>query len=295
MLEDLAIAYVTQSDDGYRGIALLILIAGAVVAGLTSNDKSELQRVPYFVYMSLILLFANGAQTVWALSFPAISGGYLWVLMCIDVATTFGAGFALCRVAAARSRDAYGHGRYASFAFIPLANFWLLFKRSIKPESINRAPVLSAMSGTAGVVLGLVVLIGAMTYRGLLTEHLSNLPQNLPPESATSLVLRMLQTQGLEKTLAQMAEGAPLPKRIDGITTLKMIRADGGQLFRTYIVGGDSPVLASDLSQRVVRSLCSYDLFIPLLREGATINEVYLSTTGSPLGTVTVTRTMCGF
>ena len=89
------------------------------------------------------------------------------MLMIISLVSLIAAGYFLCRIAMARSRDAYGHGRMAFLAFIPYANFWLLLTPSKKAISANRAPTIPLLSGGLGVLTGFVLLaagIGVGVY-----------------------------------------------------------------------------------------------------------------------------------
>ncbi len=147
MLEDIALRYVDQSESNLRGIGYGLLILGAIIAGIVNKSKDELARAPYFAYSALIYLLVSAVQIVWLQSLPAIIGGYLWVLMVVSMAASVIGGFFACKIAMARSRDAYGHGRMAALAFIPLANLWLLVKPSKTALSANRAPTIPLLTG----------------------------------------------------------------------------------------------------------------------------------------------------
>jgi hypothetical protein len=119
LLENLAINYLDQPEETLNAIGYGLVILGAVVAGATNRSKAELARVPYFTYSALVLLLVSAVQLVWLQTFPAMMGGYLWVLMAISLAAPIVGGYFFGKLAMARSRDAYGHGRMAALAFIP--------------------------------------------------------------------------------------------------------------------------------------------------------------------------------
>ncbi len=123
MLEDIAIQYVSQTEDSLRLISYVITIAGAVAAATFHKSSAELRRAPYFAYSGLLFFIAAASQLVWFGSISAMTGGFLWVLTLMDVIVGLGVGYAIGIIAMARSRDAFGHARMAALAFIPIANF----------------------------------------------------------------------------------------------------------------------------------------------------------------------------
>ena len=107
MLEDLAIQFVIQSEDTLKGIGLGLTIVGAVIAVIITRSKVEIARTTYFAYSALIFFAVSAVQIVWLQSIPAMTGGYLWVLMAISLTASIAGGYFFCRIAIARSHDAY--------------------------------------------------------------------------------------------------------------------------------------------------------------------------------------------
>jgi hypothetical protein len=298
MIEDLAIGYVSQSEGTLRSIHFALMVLGGIVAGGTNTSRSEIQRAPYFVYSSLLLLAGAAFKSIWILSFPAMAGGYLWLLAFVNIGWSIAAGFCLCRIAMARSRDAYGSNGYAALSFIPIANLWLLLKESRNEHSSNRAETVSALSGGGGVVIGFVIIVAAGIASSLIQERLGEISKQArtqPPETLRVIVEHMVASQGVEATLHAMAAEAPTPMQIDSVTTLVTIAVNGTELTRTYSVNGPMSEITEEFRARINNAVCSYDPFIPLLSAGAAINEVYVSTiTGKTIGAATVTAHNCG-
>ena len=130
MLEDIAVRYVNSTEADMNAIGYGSMILGAVVAGVVNQSNAQLARAPYFAYSALILLLVSAVQIVWLHSLPAMAGGYLWVLITLSLGAIAVGGLFYGKIAMARSRDAYGHGRMAALALIPFANFWLLLAPS---------------------------------------------------------------------------------------------------------------------------------------------------------------------
>jgi uncharacterized Zn finger protein len=68
----------------------------------------------------------------------------------------------------------------------------------------------------------------------------------------------------------------------------------GAQLRRTYVVTLQIDSISDQLRARATNSICAQSSFIPLLRAGAAIQEVYVKANGSPIGTILITRKECG-
>ena len=126
MLETFAVQYLLQDETVLTAIALGSFVVGALIAAVFVRSETDLPRAPYFAYIALMTFAVSAVQLVWLHAVLAIEGGYLWVLMAIDLSAAVAAGYFFCRIAIARSRNAYGHGRMAFLGFLPIANFWLL-------------------------------------------------------------------------------------------------------------------------------------------------------------------------
>jgi hypothetical protein len=296
MLEDIAIQYINQSEDRLKLIGYGLTILGAIVAGVMNKSEVEIARAPYFAYSALIVLAVYAVQIVWLETLGAMAGGYLWVLMIVSALASAVSGFFFGRIAMARSRDAYGHGRMAVLAFIPLANLWLLLTPSKHTMSANRTPTIPLLTGGLGVVSGFVMLIAAVAVTVFIEQEANRMVERAQTEPASQQagIEFMIRSQGLEETLRLMAAESQTPITVNEVTTLAQIEADGSQLRRTYVVDLDLATISEEFRAESANGICAYGPFIPLLRAGATIREVYVEADGSPIGAVMVTREACG-
>ncbi len=295
MLDDIAIQFVNQSESDLRIMGYALAILGGIIAGIVNKSKVELARTPYFAYSALIFLLVSAVQIIWLGSISAMSGGYLWVLMVVNIVASVIAGFFVGKIAIARSRDAYGHGRMAALAFIPVANFWLLLTASKNPLSANRAPTIPLLTGGLGVLSGFAMLIATVAGTVFMKQEADRIAKReaAKPTSQRVGIEFMLKSHSLEKTLRLIATIPQTPIKIDEVTTLARIEADGIQLHRTYVVALDLATISDQFRVRILKAICSHSPFIPLLRAGARIREVYIKTDGSPIGAVLVTRDVC--
>lgn len=297
MLEDLALQYVSLSEDDLRLIGYGFAIAGGVLAGLLHRGTSELSRAPYFAFNGLMFFVVSAAQLVWLGSIPALKGGYVWVFMLVDVLVRVAAGYGVGVIAMARSRDAYGHGRMAALAFIPIANFWLLLTPSKNQLSANRAPTIPLVSGGFGLLVGFVLLFlgfGVASYIRVETERLAAAAQDDPAMREAGLDM-MIRASGLEATLREVALGVPTPSKIDEVTTIVQVVRDGVTLRYLYEVESDVSSLPNTLRAGLTEQNCNYAPLTPLLNAGAILEHVYRKLDGTEIGVIQVDRATCGF
>ncbi len=104
----------------------------------------------------------------------------------------------------------------------------------------------------------------------------------------------MIRSEGLEATLRAMTADSQTPITVDEVTTLARIEADGTQLRRTYVVDLEAVSITDEFRAGIENGICAYGPFIPLLRAGATIREIYVKPDGAPIGAHMVTRDVCG-
>jgi uncharacterized membrane protein len=297
MLEDVAVQYVFQSEEDLRIIGFGLTVVGAVIAGLRNKSSDELRRAPYFAYTALLFFVASVSQLVWLGSIPAMTGGYLWAFMLVDVVVWLTVGYAVGVIALARSRDAYGHGGMAFLAFIPLGNFWLLLTGSKNAASPNNTPTIPLLSGAVGVVTGFALLISGVALSAFIqteTERLAVLAQDDPALQEVGLDM-MLQSSGVEATLQEVAMSMPTPSKVDEITTIVQVAAEGRELIYIYELASSATSLPEAMRTNLSDQNCNYAPLRPLFDAGATLVHIYRGLDGIEIGTIKVDRAACGF
>ena len=298
MIEDLAIRLVTQDANTLGLIFGGLFFFGAIIAPMVSRSSVEIARAPYFAYSALIVLALTAPGIVWLQTIPAMAaGGYLWVLVAVQLAASFAAGYTLCLISLARSRDAYGTGRMAVLGFIPLAALWLLLTPSKNAISANRVPTIPLLSGGLGVLTGIVSLAVGAGVAIYLDERFRMLAQQAGPGTAAQqqvLVRSTIRSEGLEETLSRMAAGPQAPIAVDDVTTLARIEAVGTLLRRTYVIDTEGMRMTDEFRTRSRAAICAWPPFEPILRAGGSIREIYVESGGRKIGSVFVTSDECG-
>ena len=282
------------SEETIKQIGYGLVVVGAIIAGIVVRSRVEMARATYFAYSALVMFLVAAVQVVWLLSVPAMTGGYLWVLMAISLASWIASGYFLCGIAMARSRDARGNARMAFLAFIPIANFWLLFARSENEASTHHASTTPLFSGGLGVVTGFVLLAAAVGVSVYTNEQSRTLEQQALNDPV-SLIGIMIRSKGLEEALRLIAAESQTPIAVDEVTTLARIEAAGRRLQRTYLVDREGWKITEKFRTRVRDGICAFSAFQPILRAGGTIREVYTDRSGREIGAVMVMRDECGF
>jgi hypothetical protein len=286
-LEDLALQYLVLPDDQIRSLSYGLLILGGILGGLTNRSALELRRAPYFAFTGLISLgvsavtFAGAAFIV-----QALVGGFFWTILGLNMFATVIGGFFFARIAAARSRDAYGHCRMAALAFIPIANLWLLLTPSKNKESINRVPTIPLLTGGIGVLSGFV-LLGA----GIALSAQAQIEGTKRVEVAAAA--GVFNEPILARTLVRMAAEVKTPLVVDETTSLVRMEARGTELRYIYEVDLPADSLPADMRSGVLQHNCAYEGLTEVIDSGAVIKHVYLRKDGSEIGVVEVNRKAC--
>lgn len=288
MLEEFALRYSNLSDDQLRAVSYSLIVLGGIVGGITNRSVAEIRRAPYLATTGVIFLCVSVVAFA-GMTFivQALIGGFFWVILALEMAANLVAGFFIARIAAARSRDAYGHGRRAALAFIPLANLWLLTAPSKTEFSVNRAPTIPLLTDSLGVLSGLVLLaagIGLSSYAG--AEGV----RRVDAASAAGLFNEVM----LERTLAVMAAEVQTPLVVDEVTTLLRMEVHGTELRYVYALEPPPAVLRAEMRLGLLRQNCSHDGLSAIIDAGAILQHVYLRNDGSEVGVIEVSRQACG-
>jgi hypothetical protein len=295
LLEELAIQYVNQPEDVLGALGWLLMIGGAISAALFNRSAQTLFRAPYFSYSALLIMSAVVLQFTWLGTADAVVGGYLWILVVFDTISTFSIGFIFGTIAMARSRDAFGHGRFAVFAIIPIANLLLILRRSKFLPPTEPMAVAAFMAGWFGVVSGFIMLMLAVLFVVSLNQIVAISLENerADPAAARMQMDSLIQANGVEATLDLLVSGPQPPTPKDEDAGLIQIKAKGTQLQRIYLVASEKFTLADEYRKSIERVICSSDLFEPLLKAGASVNEIYLKPDGSEFGSHSVKWDSC--
>ncbi len=287
MLEDLALQYSELPEDQMNAISFGLVILGGLIGGLTYQSAAEIRRAHYFALLGLIFLSVS-LVTFGGMAFivQALVGGFFWVVVGAEMLASVVAGFYFGRIAADRSRDAYGHGRMAVLAFIPLANFWLLLTPSKVQTSANRSPTIPLVTGGMGVLSGFVLLAAGVSVSAYAQVEGTRRVE----EAAAAGVFNVAM---LDRILITMAAEVQTPNVVDETTTLVRIEAQGSELRFVYTVDPPPDFLPVSMRMGLLQQNCSFEGLTGVIEAGAMIRHVFTRKDGSEIGIVEVTKAAC--
>jgi hypothetical protein len=104
----------------------------------------------------------------------------------------------------------------------------------------------------------------------------------------------ILRSQGLEETLRKLAAGVPSQK-VDESTTVLRVEGVGTTLRYVYEVSGDMAGIPDSMRSGLIKQNCTLEALHPVIEAGATVEHLYQRKDGSEIGTVRVTRQICGY
>lgn len=292
ILEEFATNYVIQGPLAMAGYMICLMPIGGLASAFYRKSDSTLARAPYLFCFGSAYLLLSLAQLPWGKTPQAINAGLAWVLMLTSILGNLAFGFVMGRLAAARSRDAYGHSKAAVLAFIPLLNIWLYFVRSRGGTAAPKSMWL--MRGFVGVLVGFLFLgLGNYVVKEAMTQRVRSFihGDGVAPEL---LARFLINKAGLEQTLAFYANSVPLPMKVDMVTTLTGLKVHGATMETTYRVGSLWGTMFGVPKDDVTNNLCKSPLYPPLLRAGATLKVIYNDPDGHELANWALTAQDCG-
>ncbi len=294
MFEGLALKIITQGEGLLFLLWIGIAVAGFIVGYQIRKDSTlSMRRMPYLIWYGIIYCALSATAFAWLGMFAAIESGTLAILLLFICAGIFAAGLGLAVIGHARSTNAIGNGKDAWMAIVPIANLILFFKRPLNyaedQKSITPLNIL-------GVIFGIFLLMVAQGLEKVSTSMIEDMAEEVEtnPDTLAMSAEAMLESQGLEATLTQMAsemEGQP----IDEITTLIKVQAAGTTLQYIYEITADWEQLPPKMRTTNPESNCNNAGIRPILKAGASIEHIYKRSDGGTIGIIIVTPEDCGF
>lgn len=292
MLNDFALDFIIRNDHQLWSGSLYLGMVGGALSALLSRQTGLMTRAPYFLGNAIIVFVAALSMALLIPSAATVEGETTWLFVLCWALVQAACGFFLWRLAMARSRDAYGHAKAAMIAFVPLVNVWLMAVPSREEERDIRP--FWRRRGFVYVLAGLGLLGWGHFATGKIAERfrVAAIQEGTLP---VDLELQYLVNKdGLEKTLAFLAQTLKLPARINDILVLFDHEAEGNTYRKFFIVDAETLPASFDLAGSVRTKRCADKADIVLLRAGAVLEEDYYSRNGDPLRKVAVTAGDCG-
>lgn len=291
-LEYIALKYSIFAENwGYN---VLIIVLAALLFGYFKKVDDRMQRGTYFLNAAIVVFFSAICQALWIFSIEALAGGYLIVLVLLDVIVWVTVGYWFMFITKARSNDAYGHPRYAALGFIPIANLWLLFTPSKDKQTYSNPAYLS---GVTAVVIGLVI---TGVSRGVTTAVERSIQEQIAIAAETDRSLDLTEIYfaffvldgGLKAGLEYLASLETLGTAESGETSLERVDVTNNSIiYRNRIlddtVMGTNPEWEANLREHFCKN---YDF---VLNEGGSIQFDMFTNSSGTLTMVTADPGTC--
>jgi uncharacterized membrane protein YhaH (DUF805 family) len=275
------------------GSYVLVLVPG-ILTVLLDNRTSRLQRAEYFS-LTCAAIFAAcliGMSSIWTMD--AMMGGYVWVIVVLNAFSAAAFGVFLGMIACARARDGFGSKFWGLLGFVPLANLWLLFKRSRQedPSDVSTDPF---WGGGSGVILGIVLsvaggIVSVFTDR-LVSANLDAAQKG--PDFGSQYMALILRHYGLQGTLNQLAQDDGFPVVIDEFTNLTGMVADGTVLRRNFLVTENGTAVLLPTEAESGAFACEDAGLSQILAAGGTVRDIYVADNGRQLADYSITLASC--
>lgn len=293
-MEEFASAFVIQYLLPYWSSVYGLACAGGLVGWLSSglSRANALGRVPYFVRLCLVTLFVCVVEIATVKGGDASVWGVATRLAALLMAAPLIGGFYVGRIAAARSRDAFGHPYGAMLAFIPLANLWLLFKSS----RTRAAEPFGLTHGEEGAIFGLILLMLAGGAVWLEVVERTAMPDidNMMQMIEVVGTKQQIRDDGLQKALEGKANVVKISSEYNGDYYYDAVKVEQDVI--TFTLKARWPGRVADLRvQRKRRSDVCGDLGnAEYLKAGAIFRTVFLNSDGLKEATTTTSARDCG-
>jgi hypothetical protein len=255
-LDDIALSYIMLAESGMMGVNYLLLVSGGALGWMTWRGEWRLRRVTYFLALATALLVMALSQTIWLELPAAIKSGQLPLLALAGMGIMLAGGYLTWILAAARSRDIGGDLWTAPLAFIPLANLYLLFRKGefypARPRGIGRR-LADGVLDVVLVIFGVLVLgAGNGVMKALEDSMESSVSRDMPEVDELAAQL------GPRAMVRLMANDlrSQLPLRVDDVTEIVGVDAEGDALVYDYRVDADLDTLPPGFADGLTAQTC---------------------------------------
>lgn len=199
-----------------------VLLLGFVLALLIHRRNSwTLPRAPYFVAGAGLVFLQSLVSMAWLasanVSANVIEPDGLWLFIAVILFGLMVFGYLYGMISLARSIDAFGNGRAAWMAVVPIAFLVLWFKAPLADKKPNS--VIRMAGNAAAVVLGLALLclspiINYGSY--IAVDYMAK-----SAEADTGLTATSRQAKAQPQTVSQAQASTSAPARRDGVIQIK--------------------------------------------------------------------------
>ena len=269
------------------------IVLGAVAAWALHDVTAGCRRIVYLWTVGLAGLALSGSTLMWVLAPAAADAGLLWVLGLASLGAFAAFGAVLYHASAARSIDAYETTGKAWMGFVPILNLALLMRPG---RSRWEGPPAGTPASIARHILDPILVVGGIALlvatRGF-DAYLQRTPLYDFNES-TVLIEMIGELMTPEEAFEmEMASTSPmLPFRLDELTVLTEIEAEGTMLTLTYDMDEEVGFTA-EFRDYLVMNQCAPAMFGHQLARGGRIVLNYRGPDRALLDSYTITGEDC--
>ncbi|WP_417469810.1 hypothetical protein [Maricaulis sp.] len=267
---------------------LLSAVSAILLVGKTSF---RMRREQFFAHSSGVGLAAALLAGVWRSPLTLYSNDGIDLAVALTIMGFGLLGGWLGLVGVARSYDAFGSKRWAFLAFVPLVNFILIFVPSrVRSNTVDRHRVSYEL-----VAIGLVFVVVANWAATATNRRIDTSLDSIGSSSSAQATVLAWQIRryGLPDALTLLASYHDEVRRIDAVTELSSISAEGTVLIRHYTVSSDSIVLPFSFTETVRNTVCQSEQFLPIYAAGGTVREQYQRRSGENLVVIDISTELC--
>ncbi|PRX11301.1 UNVERIFIED_ORG: hypothetical protein BCL66_102265 [Martelella mediterranea] len=268
---------------------IVLFFGGAILGLLFLKPTFRLRRVSYIWLLVIANLIITISSSLALLSAQAIAAGMLSVLILFIGFCFFGAGMLIAFGSLARANDAYGKRSKGWMGIVPIVclALWL----SPPHEGVGSVP--APRSKFSRYILDPVLVIVALAAMGMMNlfiDQLEDIPASAPEldASTSERVLRAMSVEQIFRDTAREMQ-PQLPMRVDQITILTAVSADGNSLFFDYSVEQQID-LPNDFENGLRENICSPDVFGTAIERGGRFISTYVGPDGNQIAAFVISQ-----
>lgn len=286
-MEALAYDYIYAEN---RALVFLALFVGILVGLLPVFSTGPIKRSAYFCLNAAVGFSLSMTGFIWTALQALATSGLIWLGVCAELFAFLAAGVAFSTLAKGRAVDGFGKKRYAILAFVPLLNFWLLFKPS-------RDQTQTVRSASASIIVCGVLLAAAS--KGVQTAADDAVAKNYAtPELNSALFQGEVRARGTRFIIDQLVEQfqGTLPKKYsDGLTTLVSVGSTEDTFIYNYQVDSNfEGPLPYESIEYTTSGNCDPNAGVrKFLDVGVKVEHSYVNRSGKFIGSFVVSQSDC--
>ncbi|MEO8244404.1 MAG: hypothetical protein ABI832_19065 [bacterium] len=287
MLQVLTFRFMNLPQPTLFAIFFATVLLGSFLAAMFLPKPAHGQnRATYFQNLAMALFVLSITQLSWLLYVPALKVGVSGLILLATVLGYLAYGAYCYHLGAARSRDAYGHDRFAFLGLVPILNLVLLFKpgQNPAPGPGSKAPIII---GLVLFILSRVANSAAGSEADLRSRAIAD-----DPLAVAAIQAVQLQSDGIEAGLDRLIQSEASPSRIGPTLTLAAVFRSGLHVTYDFTLDEAGAQSLDDTYHKQVISGFCHGL-LRYLSLGATASLHYVRPDGFDIETVDLSLATC--